>query len=158
INKIQGVKWITASDLPVLYSDPIRTVGCMETEVDTLAGKILTQPGSLDYQIIGNRAYSLADQFEILTLATSRLVAGPTRSSTIIVGGLFGPAALPPAEPKETHIKWTEFRDALSGVVKFIQKERRVPERVFIGPDPVPPADFLYAMAEVWSFYRKHRL
>src|SRR5439155_10702757 len=47
-------------------------------------------------------------------------------------------------------------RDALDGALKFILKERRVPERVFVGPDPVPPADFLVAMAEAWNSYRTH--
>jgi hypothetical protein len=38
----------------------------------------------------------------------------------------------------------------------YVQTQGRVPARVFIGPDPVPPAVFLVGLAAVYDFYRKH--
>lgn len=38
----------------------------------------------------------------------------------------------------------------------FIKTGRRIPARVFIGADPIAPADFLVALAAAWNFYREH--
>src|SRR6266536_1458502 len=70
--------------------------------------------------------------------------------------GLLGPDAAPPATATVTNLDWLTFRDTARDVLEFIQTERRVPARVFIGPDPVAPADFLVAMAAVWNWSREH--
>jgi hypothetical protein len=38
-------------------------------------------------------------------------------------------------------------------VSNYIKTQGRVPARVFIGPDPVPPAVFLVGLARVYDFY-----
>src|SRR5262249_13088563 len=50
------------------------------------------------------------------------------------------------------NLDWLTFRDAARDVQDFVQTERRVPARVFIGAEPVAPADFLVAMAAAWTF------
>jgi len=55
-----------------------------------------------------------------------------------------------------TSLDGLAFRDALRDVRSFIQVERRVPARVFVGAEAVPPADFLAAMAAAWNFHRQH--
>jgi hypothetical protein len=50
-----------------------------------------------------------------------------------------------------TNLSAFAFRDALRGVFSFIQREHRVPARVFVGADAVAPADFLVAMAAAWN-------
>jgi len=44
-------------------------------------------------------------------------------------------------------VDWLAVADARD----FVRKERRVPARVFIGPDAVGPAEFLVGMARSWS-------
>ena len=43
---------------------------------------------------------------------------------------------------------------ATADVCNFIKTQGRVPARVFIGPDPIPPAVFLIGLARVFEFYR----
>jgi hypothetical protein len=39
--------------------------------------------------------------------------------------------------------------------VNYLHKERRVPARVFLGPDPVSPGVFLVGLAEVFAAYQQ---
>jgi len=107
----------------------------------------------LDYQVIGGKAYSVADQFELLTLATSQLIEKRTVAAPVIAKGLFGPDGPPPLSAKRS-ITWPAFRDATLDVRDFVQAQGRVPARVFIGPDAVPPADYLFALASVYDTLR----
>src|SRR3989454_1925464 len=77
IRSISGVQFVTASDLPGLYPDPARSEGASEQDLLEMAQRI-TSSGvtNLDFQVLGNRAYSLADQFELLAVAVSRLIEG----------------------------------------------------------------------------------
>src|SRR5256885_3730867 len=58
-----------------------------------------------------------------------------------------GPDSAPPPSRDQTRLDGFAFRDATRDVVDFIRQQRRVPARVFIGADAVPPADFLVALA-----------
>jgi hypothetical protein len=45
---------------------------------------------------------------------------------------------------------------AISDVADFVQTQGRVPARVFIGPDAIPPAVFLIGLGQVYDFYHAH--
>ena len=156
IRALPGVHWVTASDLPLLYPDLVRSEGATEADLDEIAQRInLRSAGGVDYQRLGPRVYSVADQFELLTLALGGVMAGRAPAFPLKAGGLFGPDA-PPPPPSLTNLNWYAFRDAVRDVHQFIQVEHRVPARVFVGAEAVPPADFLAAMAAAWSFHRQH--
>jgi hypothetical protein len=57
----------------------------------------------------------------------------------------------PPDSTNALEISWSAFRDAALDVVDFVQTQRRVPSRVFIGAEAVAPADFLVAMANAYG-------
>ena len=154
IRSIPGVQWVTASDLPDLYPDPIRTTGATAGDLSEIA-KRLTASGlaGVNFQTIDHRAFSLADQFELLSSAVADLVEGKKLHFPLRAGGLLGPDSLPPTTTNSAHLVWPAFRDATRDVLQFIKRHRQVPARVFIGPDPVAPADFLAALAAV---YRSH--
>src|SRR2546430_4105514 len=77
IRTIPGIRWITASDLPVLYPDLVRTEGATESDMDEIAKRIANgRSEGVDYQRIGSRVYSVADQFELLTIAVNQVMDG----------------------------------------------------------------------------------
>lgn len=157
IRSIPGVRWITASDLPAIYPDAARVEGATSSDLAELAQGILHPgPGGLDFRVIGRKAFSVADQFELLTLAVGQLIDGKTANSAIAATGLLGPDSLPPANRDLPPLPWPAFRDATRDVCDFIQTQQRIPARVFIGPDPVPPADFLIALATVFDYHHQH--
>ncbi len=152
INRIPGVKWITATDLPRIYPDSARSKAVSQQDLTAIAKHILDRKGQLDYLLLGDRAYSVADQLELLTLAVNNLTEGKPQSS-ITPRGLIGPDALPPVSTRQISPKWLAFRDTLRDVTSFIQAEQRVPSRVFVATDLVAPADFLTSLASVYSSY-----
>jgi hypothetical protein len=155
IRALPGAHWITASDLPALYPDLVRSEGATESDLDQIARRAgRGSADGLDYQRIGTRVYSVADQFELLTLALNDVLAGRTVSFPLKAGGLMGPDA-PSLSSSLTNLDALAFRDALRGAAAFVQREGRVPARVFVGAEPVAPADFLVAMAAAWRFYRE---
>lgn len=147
-----GVRFVTASQLPKIYPDRAAADGATDSEVTQLA-KALGAPGSagIDDQLIGDKAFSPADQFCLFCSALSRAIhPDSTRGSFSISAGLLGPDGAPPAN-SDLHgaIAWPAFRDAALDADDFVRQQRRVPARVFIGADPVAPADFMLAMAHV---------
>ncbi len=158
IRSVPGVRFITAADLPAIYADVMHKDGVSREEMDELAKRILnTGPSgqvAMDYQVIGRKSFSVADQFELFTLATGQIVSGKAPVFPLFPGGLLGPDSAAPASRTDTHLNWPAFRDATLDVRDFITKERSVPARVFIGAEPVPPGDFLVALASAYQEYQ----
>jgi hypothetical protein len=101
--------------------------------------------------VLGRRAYSVADQFELLALAVGKLGAGQGLRFPLRPTGLLGPESPPPPPCEKRPLAWPAFRDTTRDVLDFIQTQRRVPSRVFVGADAVPPADFLLALAAAYA-------
>ena len=156
IRTVPGVRWITAADLPRIYSDRVRSEGATEADLAELAARILhSGSNAIDFQVVGGKAYSAADQFELLTTAVAGLIDGKKLKLPLKAQGLFGPDAGPPTEAGIQRLNWPAFRDAVRDVREFIAVQQRVPARVFIGADAVAPADFLSALAFAWDSYLK---
>jgi len=155
IRHLDGVRFVTASELPLLYPDPVRHPGATEKELDQLAARLVAaEKRSLDFRIIDDRAFSLADQFELLAAAVGMLAKNEVPQFPLAAKGLLGPEAAPPTS-KKMHVAWPAFRDASCDVLEFVQIRHSVPARVFIGADAVSPGDFLVALAGVWLHQRQ---
>lgn len=157
IRSIPGVRFVTAGDLPSIYADAARTGGAPEADLALMASQLASGgTNGVDLALIGKHSYSAADQFELLTTAVDRLCAGEKPRFPLVAKGLLGPDGGPPTLNPRTHIDWPTFRMATADVSNFIRTQGRVPARVFIGPDPIPPAVFLVGLAKVYEFYRAH--
>ncbi|HLH52957.1 MAG TPA: hypothetical protein VKY92_05010 [Verrucomicrobiae bacterium] len=156
IRSIPGVRFITAGDLPSIYADPLRKKGAPEQDVFLIAKALTEAANGVDYIRMENRVYSPADQFELLATLVSRAISGHKQSFPVVLKGLLGPDQLPPGSNPRTHLDWPAFRMAAVDVENAVETEKRVPARVFIGPDPVPPAVFLVGLARVCRFYGEH--
>ena len=152
-----GIHFITARDLPGLYPDPVRSDGASETQILELAHRILeSQSQGLDDQRIGRQIFSPADQFALLAFAVASGIDRGSPAGTVrIPPGLLGPDSPPPAPGAARSLPWPAFRDAVLEVRDYLQKSGRIPARVFIGPDPVPPADIVPAMATAYLAMRE---
>jgi len=161
IRSTPGVRFVTASDLPGLYPDSVRGPGCTEEDLEQIATRLLRPDATgVDFVILGQRSYSVADQFNLLTLAVSQLIIeGGKVRFPLAAESLLGPDRPPPSHRSNLRLGWAAFRDATLDVRDFLQKERRVPARVFIGSDAIPPADFLAGLAFTLHYYNeKHEL
>jgi hypothetical protein len=157
IRSLPKVRFITAGDLPELYPDAARGDGASEDDLSAITDRLLAGAANgIDFQVFGHRAYSLADQFEVLTRAVARLSAGEKPQFPVPCKGLFGPDSPPSSVNQTPRLAWPAFRDTTRDVLDFLETQRRVPSRVFIGADPVPPADFLIALAAAYDSYRRN--
>lgn len=157
IRAIPGLRFVTATDLPKLYPDRVRTMGATANDLSELAEKLVRSGAAgVDFQVVRGNAYSLADQFELFTLAVGQLIDAGTIQFPIAASALLGPDGLPPAESATTEIPWTAFRDAALDVRSYLKTHGRIPARVFIGPDSAPPADYLIGLAGVYLHHAKN--
>ena len=151
IRSFPEVRFVTAGELPVLYPDATRSAGASKGDLSELASRLAAvNTTGINYQVIGDRAYSAADQFELLVKALGQAITGQKPASPLKATGLLGPGSMPP-ESSKTHLDWFAFRDTTLDVLNFIQTQHRVPARVFVGPDTVAPGDFLVALAQTYS-------
>lgn len=151
-----GVQFVTASDLPRLYPDASREVGADEAQLLELATRLSAgEAAGVDYQVVDGAAFSPADQFELLATALGERIAGQPPAARQRASGLLGPDGPPPRPRDETQVPWPAFRAAVLDVCDYLRKEGRVPARVHIGVQRVPPADFLAGLGRAYRALRQ---
>jgi len=145
---LSGVRFVTASDLPAVYPDHVRSDGVELATARSLA-TLISRTDSLDILRDGRqRAVSPADQFAIVIGLLVDAVERGDAPAHADVPALVGPPEAPP-RTNAMQVPWTAFRDALGGAADEMRARRHVPARVFVGAVPVAPADFLRAAAHV---------
>ncbi len=165
IDHIQAleVRFVTASELPAIYADRVRSEGVTEPELRGLARRLADPHATgVDYQVLSGKAVSPADQFELLAMAIGQRIDDKTVKYPLAAKGLLGPdsasgylLAGPAGEGRQT-IAWPAFRNATLDVRDYLRVHGRVPARVFIGAESVAPADFLGGLAFAYQYEREH--
>jgi hypothetical protein len=148
LRSLPGVRFVTASDLPAVYPDRVRSDGVDLTSARSLAAAI-SRTDALDVlRDARHRAVSPADQFAIVIGLLADAVERGNPPAHADVPPLVGPPEAPPRTPA-MQVPWTAFRDAVGGAADEMRARRHVPARVFVGAVPVAPADFLRAGANI---------
>lgn len=155
---LPGVRFVTASDLPSIYVDRTRTEGASEAELREIASKLAAANGNgVDLLVSHGKTYSLADQFELLDGAVSKLIRGEPLRFPLVAREMLGPDHAPPATwPASPTIPWTAFREATLDVRNYLQTNRRIPPRIFLGAQAMSPAEFLTGLASTYLYYAKN--
>ena len=68
---------------------------------------------------------------------------------------MLGPDGQLPAAATNSQVAWPAFRDATLDVHDYLRKHGRVPARVYIGAEALPPADFLTGLAFTFQHYHQ---
>jgi hypothetical protein len=61
----------------------------------------------------------------------------------------YGPSLPPPAHTKTFDVPWEQFFSAVLDVRDFLANNHQVPDALWLGSTPVPPEDYLVALAYV---------
>lgn len=157
IRSTPGIGFVTATDLPALYPDAVRNSGAGEADLKAISTTVLQSknPG-VDFLVVNGKAFSVADQFALLTAGVSDLISHNKPHFPLSAENLLGPDNPPPASQINSSIPWLAFRDATRDVRTFLESQKRIPARVFIGPDAVAPADFLHGLAFAFDHHQKN--
>jgi hypothetical protein len=148
LRSLPGVRFVTASDLPALFPDHVRSDGVDGATARHLAS-LISRADALDVlRDARQRAVSPADQFAIVAGLLADSIEHGTAPAHADAPALLGPPEPPPSTPA-MQVPWTAFRDALRGAADEMRARGHVPARVFVGAVPVAPADFLRAAAHV---------
>ena len=152
ILSLPDVRFVTASDLPALYPDQTRSPGATAADLRALAERLAANDSKgIDYCVLGNKAFSAADQFELLAMAVRNLALDQPAVFPQVATGMLGPDSAPgDTVVLNEPVSWPAFRDAVRDVCDYLQTQHRVPPRVYIGAKAVPPADFLAGLASAW--------
>lgn len=142
MRSIPEVRFVTATELPVLYADPVRKETCRPEELHDLANRIVAANGSLNFIELNEKAFSVSEQFELLLHTAVDSRGAPAEKLT----GLFGPETAT-SDSTRLAINADEFAAALRDVTDYTRQYRRVPSRVFIGAETISPGQFLHALA-----------
>jgi hypothetical protein len=148
LRSLPGVRFVTASDLPAVYRDRLRTDGIEFGAARDLASQISHGDGLDVLSDRRKRAVSPADQFAIVIGLLAETITRGATPAHLDVPGLVGPPETPPP-PRTVEVPWAAFRDAAAGAADEMRARRHVPARVFVGALPVAPADFLRAAAVI---------
>jgi hypothetical protein len=151
IRGLEGVRFVTARDLPERYPDQVRSAGATKEDLAEIALRVGAEDSAgVNYVEVAGKAYSPADQFELLVEAVGRAIDGGEVTFPLPARGLIGPDAAAPVTDVDRTVSWPAFCAAVRDARDFVHKEQRVPARIFLGADLVPPADFLVGLARVW--------
>ncbi|HEY8749675.1 MAG TPA: hypothetical protein VIM11_16950 [Tepidisphaeraceae bacterium] len=151
IREQPGVHFVTASQLPAIYSDSLRTRGATINQITELARRISApdSPG-LDDLTIQGMTFSPADQLFLLA-STLSIAKNPAGALTIAPLSLLGPDSPPPnPDPEPIPVSWPAFTQAVLDLSDYIKSNQRIPSQIFIGSHRVSPADFTVALARAF--------
>ena len=156
IRSTPGVRFVTASDLPGLYPDLTRTEGASNADLVTLSERILsTESRGLSFQLLNGKAFSVADQLQLLTQAVGALSEHRAPLYPLRTSGVLGPAEQAARTLPAGTITWNDFRSSVLDVQDFLRHENRIPSRVQLGADAVAPAVFLGRLAFVFAYQQQ---
>lgn len=144
-----GVRFVTASELVTAYADQAMRRGYSHDELRDIAQAVQKEES---FQIKDGYAISAADAFVLLTGALgtyAEIGAIPQASRLVAVDGpgkAFEPSA-GPATPSE--IPWEQFVRTTQDVRRFLTRNGRVPDEVWVGASSLSPADYLATLGGV---------
>jgi hypothetical protein len=146
--KSLGVKFVTASDLPLMYVDRARKEGI---DIETAKAIVANIVGSVGIRFLKDkeRILSVADQFTVLTELLGSAIDDGKLPAKVSVPLVLGPAEAPPLANEVEEFDWPSFRDTLLDVRDALRARQQIPSRIFAGAKKASPADFLMAMAQV---------
>jgi hypothetical protein len=145
---LPGVKFITATDLPVVYPDRVRKEG-LEQDSALRAVRVIARSGRIDFFALDERrSLSPADQFALAVTALARAIEDGKSPERFEVPLVLGPSESPPATEVD-EVKWSDFRAAVLDARDQLRSRKQVPSPVFAGSKKIAPADFLVACARI---------
>jgi len=147
---LEGVKFIVASDLPEIYSDPVRKEGLDAAGIERLAREIARSGKADIIAIAPGRFLSPADQFAALVEYLGKSFEKWDNPEHVEVLDVLGPSE-PPPETDVSEVAARAFIRAVLDVRDALRSRRQIPSPVFVGSKVVAPADFLVACAAVTS-------
>jgi hypothetical protein len=135
-----GVQFVTGSDLPELYQDEAVTRTFSKNEILVLSKVVQkeitfwNQPG---FGVSPAEIFSLLNSFLASYLGSRQIPSG------VRLEFVYGPTRAVAKSVGFSSISWSQFTAACLDVQSALQKNRQMPNEVWLGSQAMPPADYL---------------
>lgn len=147
MKEFPNVRFVTGSQALALYPDKARNREFSPGDLAAIAQGVTSK---VSFQQHGDYAISASEIFELLTsYVAASLVKSSDAGTVRLSQPADGPSSASPALEKPVTVSWKQFSSTVLDVRDFLAINHRVPEEVWLGSTPVPPEDFLVALAEV---------
>jgi len=142
-----GVRFVTATDLMMIYADQAMTRNFRQEELLGFARSVRKE---VTFQRLDGYTLSAADVFGLLTDAMAGFIERNQWPSPTKIRALDGPARtyIPSTGgPRSSSFRWSAFAQAVRDTSDFCRTSHRVPDEVWIGAESLSPADYLATLA-----------
>ena len=147
MKSLPSVRFITGSQAVDLYPDKARGRDFSSSDVADIAQGVTS---TVSFQQHGNYALSASEIFELLTSYVAMSIVKNSEVTAVQLNQTAdGPRSPPPTLEKPITVSWEQFSSTVLDVHNFVMTNHRVPECVWLGSTPVPPEDYLVALAEL---------
>jgi hypothetical protein len=135
-----GVQFVTGSDLPMLYHDEAITRIFSENEILTLSRvvqKEITFWKGAGFNVSPAEIFSLLNSYVASYLKSWQIPSGVNLEFG------FGPSRRTERPVRFSSTSWSQFAATCLDVQSALQKNRQIPNEVWLGSQAIPPADYL---------------
>ncbi|MFN7929277.1 MAG: polysaccharide deacetylase family protein [Blastocatellia bacterium] len=144
----QGVQYVTANELKLLYEDQAKKKSFSKPEVELIAQAVQT---GISFVRMNGYTLSAADTFSILQEALRNLLyddSFPLPRMEALLGPVKPPEKAVPSSALQP-IPFASFKQVVEEVSSQLATTKRIPEAVKIGSASISPADYLATLGEV---------
>jgi hypothetical protein len=142
-----NVRFITGSQALDLYPDVAQRREFSSNDLATIANAVTS---NVSFQEHGEYALSASEILDLLTsyVANASLKQG-NGTALQLRSTPYGPSSPPPSLDRAIQVSLRQFLAAVVDVRSYVAIHHQVPSAVWLGSVPVPPEDYLVALADV---------
>ena len=147
IKSLPRARFITASEALGIFKDDAQ--GRTYTPEDLLRIARRVEP-EVSFQVHDRFTLAASEVFALLNRHVARLARKAPVGPLVLDGTPFGPAS--PFEgggAVGADVAWSQLSRAVADVAEYLEKNRQIPDAVWLGSTPVSPESYLVALAQV---------
>jgi len=142
-----SVRFITGSQALDLYPDKAQGRNFSLSDLAAIAGAVTSD---VSFQYRGDYALSASEVLELLTSYVATAISEDKHVTAVRLSETpYGPGSVSPALDTAIKVSRQQFSATVLDVRDFLRVHHQVPDAVWLGSTPVPPEDYLVALAEI---------
>jgi peptidoglycan/xylan/chitin deacetylase (PgdA/CDA1 family) len=145
IKSFPRVRFITASEALGVMPDRAQGHKFSTVELGEIAGQVTSE---VSFQVRPDYALTASEQFELLNDFVARAIRKQPAQLLLLRGTPYGPALAGSELTDNVKVAWSQFSRTVLDVAGFLDKNRQIPNVVWLGSTPVLPESYLVALAE----------
>jgi hypothetical protein len=146
IQRFPEVRFVTASEAPVLYRDRARGRRFTLEELKKVAAAVTPD---VTFQRHDEYTLAASEVFALLNAYVAQRGTGHVPAAVEWQGTPAGPATPVTAMKESLTTDWSQFTRTAGDVADYLRRQGRIPPSVWLGSIAVPPEAYLNALAKV---------